>query len=91
MKLVPHVFIDKLDNGARQMNSYSYSLNHNKKEGVPMLTIILDYAPVNMILIKDKKHLGDVSIEVCSIIGGVFVMFGLINSICLNFRNKIKS
>ena len=92
MKLVPHVFVDKLEHGSRQMNSYSYSLNHNKKEsdGSPSMTIILDYAPVNMILIKDKKHLGDISIEICSIIGGVFVMFGLINSMCLNLRNKVK-
>lgn len=91
MKLVPHLFIDKLDEGARQMHSYSYSLNHNKKDGVPMMSIILDYAPVNMILIKDKKHIGDIAIEICSIIGGVFVMFGLINSMCLNIRNKLKS
>lgn len=92
MKLVPHVFVDKVDSDARNMNSYSYSLNHNKKEsaGSPSMTIILDYAPVNMILIKEKKHLGDISIEICSIIGGVFVMFGLINSMCLNLRNKIK-
>jgi hypothetical protein len=53
-KLVPHVFVDLIEQNQR--SSYSYSLNHNKKASdnpdLPGLTIILDYAPIKMILTK---------------------------------------
>lgn len=52
LKLVPHVFVDHIE--LEEQTSYSYSIKHNKKEThhSPELTIILDYAPVKMVLSK---------------------------------------
>jgi hypothetical protein len=50
LKLVPHAFLDYIDN--EEDYTYSYSLNHNKKTSdnsvMPTVAIILDYAPVKM-------------------------------------------
>lgn len=60
MKLVPHVFVDVIEQ--EEKSSYSYSLKHNKKEtpnqDFPSVEIILDYAPIKMIISKEKRPLG---------------------------------
>jgi len=43
---------------------------------------MLDFAPVSMKITKGYPALSKFLINLCAIIGGVFVMFGLINS-CL--------
>lgn len=68
-------------------HTYSYSLNHNKKTATngeqPTLVFILDYAPVKMILTRSYRETGSFFIACCSIIGGVFIIFGLLNSLLL--------
>jgi len=91
---VPHVFVDMIDK--KEWRSYSYSLAHNKKEsnGGPFtasVNIILDYAPVKMILTKQQREFGQFAINMCSIIGGVFVICGLLNSMILGVVNKFKT
>lgn len=60
---------------------------HNKKEAhMPLfagVNIILDYAPVKMILTKQQREFGQFAINICSIIGGVFVICGLLNTMML--------
>ena len=60
VKLVPHVFIDMFQ--YREWRSYSYSLAHNKKEAPSNkmlgLTVIVDYAPIKMILTKQPREFG---------------------------------
>lgn len=74
--------------------SYSYSLNHNKKHsdnpGFAQLTVIIDYAPVKMILTRRHREFGQLMIDLCSIVGGVFVIFGLFNSFFLGCLGKLK-
>ena len=59
-KLIPHTFVDMIKR--REWRSYSYSLAHNKKASdTPTfagLVIILDYAPVKMILTKQQREFG---------------------------------
>jgi len=93
MKLVPHVFVDTLEQ--EEKTSYSYSLKHNKKEApnkdYASVEIILDYAPIKMIISKEKRPVGQFMINMCSIIGGVFIIFGLLNGMILRCCDKIKS
>jgi len=92
-KLVPHEFVDYID--GVEKNSYSYSLSQNKKEvdmpELQTLTMIIDYAPVKMILSREWRKTGQFLIDCCSIIGGVFVIYGLINNFLLRTMEKCKS
>lgn len=92
VKLVPHQFIDLIK--MREWRSYSYSLAHNKKstDNSQMigLTFIFDYAPVKMILTKQNREFGQFAINLCSIVGGAFIICGLVNSLCLSITNKCK-
>ena len=93
LKLVPHVFVDMIKQ--REWRSYSYSLAHNKKESetptFAAVAIILDYAPIKMILTKQKREFGQFAINLCSIVGGVFIICGLLNTMLLGIAGKCKS
>ena len=100
-KIVPHLFEDiKGASGMQtrgQKTTYSYSLKHNKKAtnppspGLGTIVIKLDYAPIMMIITKiHSRPLGQFCINMCSIIGGIFIIFGLLNGIFLKTYSKIK-
>lgn len=92
LKLVPHVFVDHIEQV--EHTSYSYSLNHNKKDSeekdLVSVTIIIDYAPIKMILSKQLRPTGSFLIDLCSIVGGVFIIFGLLNGFMLRCCAKCK-
>ena len=93
LKLVPHVFVDHIE--LEEKTSYSYSLKHNKKESeepsLVSVSLILDYAPVKMIMSKQNRPVGQFMINMCSIIGGVFIIFGLLNGMLLRCCEKCKT
>jgi len=93
MKMVPHVFVDVIEQVEK--TSYSYSLKHNKKaasnKNFASTQIILDYAPIKMIISKEMRPVGQFAINMCAIIGGVFIIFGLLNGMILRCCDKIKS
>lgn len=84
MKLVPHIFVDEISQA--EFKSYSYSLNHNAKQSmndIGMISMIYDFTPVNMKITKKERDLPRFMVNLCAIIGGVFVIFGLINRFLL--------
>lgn len=92
LKIVPHEFLDYIDQEID--HSYSYSLNHNQKTsdmpGFASVTIILDYAPIKMIISRKHREVGQFLINLCSIVGGVFIIYGLLNSFVLRTVEKCK-
>merc|ERR1712166_625067 len=88
MKIIPHEFLDVPS--AREWNSYSYSLAHNKKttDGNPTISMKIEYAPVKMVIIKQNREFGRFMISMCAIVGGVFVIFGLVNSVFAGCTRK---
>jgi len=97
LKLVPHVFVDQIY--GEEFRSYSYSLNHNAKpsqNGLGLISMIFDFTPVNMKITKQRRDLPKFLVSLCAIIGGVFVIFGLLNRSLLSLQesfngaNKIK-
>jgi hypothetical protein len=93
IKLVPHVFIDKLAN--EDYKGYSYSLNHNSKSAdstaTPVVVLILDFAPINMVItLEHRSTLTEFLVNLCAIVGGVFVVFGLINKFLLAITGQAK-
>jgi hypothetical protein len=45
-----------------------------------MVSISYDFSPVTMVITKENKPLARFVINLCAIVGGVFVIFGIINS-----------
>lgn len=92
MKIVPHVFVDLIEQSDE--SSYSYSLKHNKKDSTDpshaSFAITLDYAPVKMIMTKQMRPVGKFMIDMCAIVGGVFIIFGLLNGMLLRCCEKLK-
>ena len=82
LKVVPHEFMDFISQ--ERESSYSYSLSANIKRAdaprSPQATLIIDYAPLKVVITRRKRELGQFLINVCSILGGVGVLCGLLNS-----------
>lgn len=90
MKLVPHVFVDQIQGS--EFNSYSYSLNHNSKQsqnGLGLISMIYDFTPVNMKITKERRDLPHFIVSLCAIVGGVFVIFGLVNRFLLSVQEQV--
>lgn len=65
--------------------SYSYALTINKKPAelqpeLNMVMMIFEFSPVSMSITKSNALVSRFIIGICAIVGGVFVVFGLINS-----------
>lgn len=92
LKLVPHIFVDEINSAI--FRSYSYSLNHNSKasqNGIGMISMIYDFTPVNMKITKQNKDLPRFLVSLCAIVGGVFVIFGLVNRFLLTVQESVFS
>lgn len=90
MKLVPHIFIDEISDA--EFRSYSYSLNHNSKQSmndVGLISMIYDFTPVNMKITKHNRDLPRFLVNLCAIVGGVFVIFGLLNRAMLSVKDTL--
>ena len=90
LKLVPHIFVDEINSA--EFRSYSYSLNHNAKKSendLGMISMIYDFTPVNMKITKHQRDLPRFLVSLCAIIGGVFVIFGLINRFLLQVKESV--
>ena len=82
--IVPHTFIDSTSGEAKAYESFSYSFTQNKKIAQPSFllqtTISFEFSPVTMVITKEKKPLTKFLINLCAIVGGAFVVFGILNS-----------
>ena len=90
ISVVPHIFVDKSESDHEvDFKSYSYALTTNKKpadgtQSLTMVYMIFDFSPVSMMFTKSTTPLSRFLINVCAIVGGVFVVFGIINSTLLS-------
>jgi len=53
-----------------------------------MVMMIFEFSPVSMSITKSKAQFSRFIISICAIVGGVFVVFGLINSSLLACYKK---
>ena len=84
-KLVAHSYVDNLDAGhERDFQTWQYSLTQNKKETtlrpVQYIKMQIDWSPLTMKITKTNNSLSKFLVSLCAIIGGVFVIFGMLNS-----------
>lgn len=95
VSVVPHVFVDNSVSGKEvDYKSYSYALSENKKDAdddkaLTMVWFIFEFSPVSMLITKSSNTLARFLINVCAIVGGVFVVFGFINSFLLGLGRQV--
>jgi len=84
LKIIPYIFIDEeRDNETTQ--GYQYSLNFRERPFIEkpkaqhILKINYDFSPISMRITRKKKFISHFIGNVCAIVGGIFVIFGLIN------------
>lgn len=92
--LVPHTFIDKTGSTTETYETYSYSFTQNSKKADPpyflQTYMSLEFSPVTMVITMENKPLAKFIISLCAIVGGVFVVFGILNSTVQSFKKNIR-
>ena len=94
-KLVPHIFIDSTEGGhERDYETWSYSLTQNSKETDNNLSlhiqITLEFSSLTMQISRSNNSLARFLINLCAIVGGTFVVFGMLNSAVMFARQKLR-
>jgi hypothetical protein len=89
LKLIPHLLVDEI-RGIEYV-AYQYSLTSRMKEfnlaldGMPVVVMQYDMSPITMKITLNHQPLAHTLTHVCAIVGGVFVIFSLLNRIILTF------
>jgi len=94
ISVVAHQFVDTSTSEQVDYRSYSYAFTANKKPAerqpeLNMVMMIFEFSPVSMSITKSKALLSRFIISICAIVGGVFVVFGMINSTVLACYKKV--
>ena len=96
VSIVPHSFVDLSVAGSEvDYKSYSYAFSENKKtedndNTSTMVWFIFEFSPVSMLITKSSNTLARFMINICAIVGGVFVVFGFVNGILLGLTRQVK-
>jgi len=86
VKAVPHIFKDsQKEDYPLNWDSWSYSLTSNKiaSEDGTSVEIRLSFLPISVVLERSANSFAKFLIHLCAIVGGVFVVFGIINGFLL--------
>lgn len=89
IKLIPHLFVDNIR--GRTYHAYQYSLTARSKDynpatdGMPIVMVHYDMSPLTMRLTLNSKSLSHTLTHICAIVGGVFVIFSILNRLILTF------
>jgi len=84
IKIIPHVFYDE-SYGTKTL-AYQYSINQNERpavqnQEVPMISIKFDISDVTILVTYQNKRFLHFLTHICAIIGGVFVLFSVLNRV----------
>ena len=84
IKIIPQIFYDEYT--YEQFIAYQYSITSKLKErlsddSMPVIMINYDYSPVAVKYTLKRRYFSHFLTNICALIGGVFVIFSIINSI----------
>lgn len=85
IKIIPQIFYDEYT-GQTDI-AYKYSLSTKTKErenhvgSMPIIMINYDYSPVAVKYTKKRRYLSHLITNICALVGGVFVIFSMLNSV----------
>ena len=88
-KIIPHLFDDKL--WGEEYMAYQYSITSKMKEfdangagfEMPIIMLNYDFSPITMKITREPRNLLHGLTQICAIVGGVFILFNLLNRILL--------
>ncbi len=90
VKLIPHIFDDTINEDKAKIG-YQYSMtsrsrdyNHESYE-MPIVIINYDFSPITMRYTLKAKPFLHFLTHLCAIVGGVFIMFNILNNMLLKF------
>ena len=84
LKIIPYIFIDEERDNDRTI-AYQYSLNFKdspfieKVHEMHIVQLSYEFSPVAMRITRKYKGYSHFIAHICTIIGGIFVIFGLVN------------
>lgn len=86
IKLIPYIFDDKI-NENKQRIGYQFSMTSRSREftegQMPIVMLNYDFSPISMKFNLERKSFLHFLTHVCAIIGGVFVIFNILNSLLI--------
>ena len=83
IKLIPYTFID--ENNGSINHSYQYSISYKEQEfdpredDMPIVLVKYEFSPVTMRVTIPKRDYLHFLTHVCAIVGGIFVVFSILN------------
>jgi hypothetical protein len=96
IKIIPYQFVD--ENRGITEYSYEYSISYKEsdyveeRDDMPIILIRYEFTPITMRVTILKRNYLHFLTHVCAIVGGVFVIFSLLNKIIVgmfDFSNQI--
>eukprot|EP00340_Litonotus_pictus_P003759 CAMPEP_0170519974 /NCGR_PEP_ID=MMETSP0209-20121228/5186_1 /TAXON_ID=665100 ORGANISM="Litonotus pictus, Strain P1" /NCGR_SAMPLE_ID=MMETSP0209 /ASSEMBLY_ACC=CAM_ASM_000301 /LENGTH=312 /DNA_ID=CAMNT_0010805985 /DNA_START=56 /DNA_END=994 /DNA_ORIENTATION=- len=83
-KIIPQVFFDEYT--GEEIVAYQYSFTskaktREDKNHMPIIMMTYDYSPVAMKYTMKRRYFSHLVTNICALIGGVFVIFSIINSV----------
>ena len=92
VKIIPQVFEDEYTGESE--TAYQFSLTSKKKkrenEGtMPVIMINYDYSSVAMKFTMKKRYFSHLITNICAIVGGIFVIFSIVNGILNSIKEVV--
>jgi hypothetical protein len=89
VKLIPHVLVDNIR--GETYTGYQFSMTYRTRDyngdsrEMPIIIMHYDLSPITMKITRASKSLAHSLTHICAIVGGVFVIFSLLNRLLLAF------
>ena len=85
IKIIPYQFVD--ENRGTSEYSYEYSISYKEsdfveeRDDMPIILIRYEFTPITMRVTIQKRDYLHFLTHICAIIGGIFVIFSIINKV----------
>ena len=89
IKLIPHLFID--ETRGEVFSGYQYSMTtrardyNTKGQEMPIIIFHYDLSPITMKVTLQSKSFSHALTHICAIVGGVYVIFSILNRLMISF------
>lgn len=89
IKLIPHVFVDEVR--GETYSGFQYSMTTRERQynshsnEMPIIIFHYDLSPITMKVTLQSKSFAHALTHICAIVGGIYVIFSILNRLMLSF------